>query len=176
MKVLTKHEFYRKFLAGDFGNRADQWMTVDAFEAGGYAGPVGIRSLRPGGLCLYHVPAAAVRATVAARWPDGQYNISPMMPDEHILIQGELARTPDWDLYYSHVQKPMRVALAEDPRRAAGLRARLILRHFLDADSYADLELLLERYPDAAIEFSTYAVHVGVIPGRNTIIWEVRNY
>ena len=42
--------------------------------------------------------------------------------------------------------------------------------------SYSDLEALMEIFSDSSIEFSTYRIPVGNIKGRNTIIWEVRNY
>jgi hypothetical protein len=42
--------------------------------------------------------------------------------------------------------------------------------------SYADLEVLLERYPDHVFEISVWASCLGDTPGRNAIIWEIRRY
>lgn len=39
-----------------------------------------------------------------------------------------------------------------------------------------DVEILLELYPDATIELAAYPYTLGKIPGRNTVIWEVRDY
>ena len=57
-----------------------------------------------------------------------------------------------------------------------GIRAILKLRSVLFPSSLADLEALFEIYPDSVIEFSAYRFAVGAIPGRNAVIWEVRNY
>ncbi len=46
----------------------------------------------------------------------------------------------------------------------------------LDPSSRDDLEALLELYPDATVELTSYDVDVGVLPYRNTIVGEVRHY
>lgn len=46
----------------------------------------------------------------------------------------------------------------------------------MDPSSQQDLDDLLDLYPDATIEFTCYDIDLGVIPNRNTIFWEVRNY
>ena len=57
-----------------------------------------------------------------------------------------------------------------------GPRAQLILKRVLSAGSYEDFLVLGEMYPNATIEFTAYEIFVGDIPGRNAVIWEVRNY
>lgn len=99
------------------------------------------------------------------------------MPDERLTIQGEIINHYNGlNLLYSKIKKPMNLALAECQEYAKGLKAQLILKYFLSPSSYSDLEVLLEKYSESAIEFSTYSIPVGNIPGRNTVIWEVRNY
>jgi hypothetical protein len=51
-----------------------------------------------------------------------------------------------------------------------------LLDRFMDPNSRADLDALLDLYPDAAVEFSCFSVNVGIFPARNTIFWETRNY
>lgn len=51
-----------------------------------------------------------------------------------------------------------------------------LLDRYMDASSRDDLEILLELYPDATVEFSCFSVDAGVLPNRNTIFWETRNY
>ena len=99
------------------------------------------------------------------------------MPDEHLTIQGELMKT-ETGLYllYSTKKVPMNQALAMKEEHAFGLKALIMLRQNLFPSSLSDIEALLETYPDSVIELSAYRIPVGDIHGRNTIIWEVRNY
>ena len=79
-------------------------------------------------------------------------------------------------LTYSTIKKPMNPALKEETKYAAGLNALLLLKKSLCPSSFDNLETLLDIYPESVIEFGAYEVNVGVIPNRNTLIWEVRNY
>ena len=45
----------------------------------------------------------------------------------------------------------------------------------VDDEDYEWLMQLLDTY-DSVVEFSAYDRAVGILPIRNTIIWEVRNY
>lgn len=72
---------------------------------------------------------------------------------------------------------PMRQTIARGWHRHRGyLETRILLRRYMDPSSQDDLDMLLDMYPDAAIEFTCFSVNVGVFPHRNTIFWEVRNY
>jgi len=99
------------------------------------------------------------------------------MPDEHLILQGEIMKDEN-GLYvlYSRIKKPMNLALKEKEEHAFGLNALRILKETLWPSSMSDVESLLEIYPDSVIEFSAYEIAVGEIPGRNTVIWEVRNF
>ena len=80
------------------------------------------------------------------------------------------------NLLYTKVKKPMNIALKEKEISVNDLKAIMILKGNLSSSSYSDLETLLETFPDSVVEFSTYSILVGNIKGRNTVIWEVRNY
>ena len=56
------------------------------------------------------------------------------------------------------------------------LETKVLLDRYLDPSSRDDLDALLELYPDATIELTAFDIDTGVIPGRNTIFWEVRDY
>jgi hypothetical protein len=56
------------------------------------------------------------------------------------------------------------------------LEAKITLRRYLDSSSYDDLMDLVETFPEHVIEFGAYETNLGNIPGRNTVIWEVRKY
>jgi hypothetical protein len=70
----------------------------------------------------------------------------------------------------------MRLALREQATSVQGLRAQLLLRHYLDESSYSDVVELLTLYEGHVIELSAFDIAVGEQPARNTLIWEVRAY
>lgn len=174
----SKAEFYRRYLKGEFGNRARDWSSWPELRDSGFRGLIGIRSLYRGGPCWYNVPRETMER---GEWPAGcnpdRVNFSEMLPDQFLILQGEIVRMPTGlELFYSTVRKPMRMALSEGPRNARGSAALEIARFAMWPTSFSDFEALMERYPDAAIEFSCYEVAVGNIPHRNTVFWEVREY
>lgn len=164
----TKADFYARYQRGEFGNRPRTWSDSEALRASGYDGSVTVRSKEAGGKCRYRVPA---REAVAM---DGTFNES--MPDDLLLIQGEVVRTEaGLQLSYSTVTGlTMREAM-RSPIRAAGIAAEMLLRRYLWPASRDDLMELLETY-DAVVEFGAYSCAVGDCPRRNTVVWEVRNY
>lgn len=103
--------------------------------------------------------------------------ISAMCPTHLTLFQGEVQQSERYlDLTYTLVAKPMREALRIDSNQANGLRAKLLIGHYLDDNSLAWLNHLLETYPYHVVEFTTLSREWGTVPGYRTIFWEVRNY
>jgi hypothetical protein len=104
-----------------------------------------------------------------------------MAPDHHVLLQGEVCKWPGGPyLYYS---KQTNVHMKDiDPstwRHALGINAVNLLRGCLFPSTLDHIKTLIERYPNAVIEFSAYAVGVHgphEQNGHNAIIWEVREY
>lgn len=182
----NKREFYALFGRGAFGNKGLMWNSLEAFRQSGYSAPVAIRTGGVGTRCDYHIPAKELpkryREFLEAGWKPNQLNISAMMPDEKIVMQGEVCRNVrGLDLWYSEVKRPMRVALAEGGKRLFGLQATALLKSRMDADSFEWLNELLDTYHkdsgmSSVVEFSVYSIPVGELQGRNTIFWEVRNY
>jgi hypothetical protein len=111
-------------------------------------------------------------------WSTKYMVLGEATPNDRIVLQGELVEEPHcgYALHYSTVKANMRDALKQAPRNHLGPGALLILKAALDASSYADMRALLDRYPGATIEFTCYETNVGIVPGRNTVIWEVRHY
>jgi hypothetical protein len=100
-----------------------------------------------------------------------------MAPTEETIFQGEVM----WGLWgleltYTTVALPMRDALLKETKLARGIIATFLLKHFLCPNSYEWLQVLLDYYPDHVVEFSTYSVNWGTLPGYNTVFWEVRKY
>jgi len=72
---------------------------------------------------------------------------------------------------------PMRQTLARGlHRHFSYVMTRYLLERYMDPSSRDDLDMLLEQYPDATVEFTCFSVNVGLFPRRNTIFWEVRSY
>jgi len=59
---------------------------------------------------------------------------------------------------------------------AFNLEARMLLRLHLSPPSLDDIDGLLDMFSEHVVEFSAYECFLGDIPGRNAVIWEVREY
>jgi hypothetical protein len=166
----TKQDFYVRYMAGEFGNRLRSWTDPEAFAASGYDGPVGLRSLDASAPTRYFVPAAEVRQA----WPEGRV-VCEHAPDHRQILQGEVILRP-CGLYLMYGTEPVPMKQTKVWHHVERSAAIVILRWALWPASYEDLQELLDRYPDAAIEFSAYDCAVGCLPHRNTLFWEVRRY
>ncbi len=167
--VSNKQEMYKLLLAGKFGNTARIWDSYADLLASSYKGLVGIRSMVPGGVFLPYVSISAA--------PREGVRYSEMQDDGAIVLQGELYRSVDglYLLASSH-KTHMRDALRQGGKHYWLSAAYAQLQTALWPSDYDNLMELLAEYPDSVIEFSAYCKTVGIIPNRNTIIWEVRNY
>jgi hypothetical protein len=176
----NKTDFYRRYLAGEFGNRPRTWGTWPELRDSDYKGLVTIRDMQPGGPCHYYISSEDLRAGVI---PDGvnlgRVRFNESMPDMLLTIQGNVWRDETGlRLDYSRLPDIGHRQAVRQPwmRHAAGLMALSLLHQFLTPSSLSDLYELWENYPDAVIEFSTYSVPVGTHPHRNTVFWECRAY
>lgn len=176
----SKAEFYERYQRGEFGNRPRSWPSWEELRDSGYAGRVSIRDPRPMSPCYYGVD---VRDLLEGRLPEGcaglagkKFNES--MPDELLTIQGQVWYDLGLKLEYSRVPSIQFRAAVTPPnlRTATGVMARSLLTALMDPYSYDDLQTLFELYPEAVVEFSTYSANLGVMPSRNTVFWEVREY
>jgi hypothetical protein len=181
MRIGSKAEFYRLWTAGCLGNKPRTWRELQpALDA--HLFTYGIREIGKAGGGKFELVAGGVHLEEAiGRWiKEGRtWIIDDGAPNHLSQLQGEICCTTRGLEGYLAVRSgvSMREAMARGlllPRN--GIVTRILLRHFCDAASLDDIDLLLEMYPDATIELCTYSVNVGCIPGRNTIIWEVRDY
>lgn len=192
--VLTKNDFVRRYGEGEFGNRSPTWDSVERFfatdyykrmmEGGSPRASTALYHLRNrvvGGPTIYDVPITDLywryRKMIADGTLEQSIYVSEMCPTHLTQIQGEVFQRYDGlYLYYSSVKKPMRDSLREGAREARGLVAKTILEHYMDGNSYEWLNLLLDRYPDHVVEFTTLSREWGAVPGYNTLFWECRLY
>ena len=180
--VLSKVDFVRRYAAGEFGNASPTWDTLSDFERRApHSGRYHIRNRVAGGQTWYDVPWNQVyfkwRTLIKVGVRPLSLYISAMAPTEKTLIQGEVQQGI-WgpELYYSTIAKPMRDALREEAHQVIGIVAILLLQTYLCPKSQEWLEYLLREYPDHVVEFSTYSVEWGTVPGFNSVWWEVRKY
>lgn len=172
--VLNKRDYYTRWQNQEFGNKLRSWESIE--DIAPYCGLVTMRHIQPSSkFTRYEIPVSDIALT--AKDSLGNYRFNESAPDSLLLAQGEIYYDwRGWHLLWNTEQTNMRKALSDYPRVAQGLAAREILKHFCCSSSYADIEVLIELYPDHVIEFGCYARNLGNIEHRNTIIWEVRHY
>jgi len=180
--VLNKSDFYRRWQNMEFGNRSQSWNTLRAVLASKHPGPFAIRYKVAGSKwCRYHILRAALRGVTQQFISEGAQaalmEFSPMQPDQHLIAQGEVqVDHRGLCVLFSREKAPMRVALATQSRQVFGVVATKVLEWACDPQSASDIVSIAEAYTGHVIEFSAYSRAVGVIPNRNTVIWEVRRY
>lgn len=201
MKIRSKSEFFRLWRAGLLGNRPLMWDTIEEAMASGCE-RIGFRELGKAGGGAWELWVRNEAVAAATRWTSEgrKFVMDGSVPNDHSTMQGEVCRTERGlesflvvrdvvinDLAYHMCTlgsdwnylglPPMRMTMGAGWHRHRGyLKTKVILDHYMDPSSRDDLDVLLELYPDATIELTCFDIDTGVIPGRNTIFWEVRNY
>lgn len=179
-QIRNKREFYRLWKQNLLGNRPILFESPE--EAANYSGPyVGIREVGAAGGGWFRIVRPWEVLNVCHIWKDlgKEFVLDGAVPNDRCLLLGEITQTfRGWEGYLAIRPKvPMRAAMKDGLLKpVSGLRVRLLLEHFMDSSSYEDVRELLDLYPDATIEFGCYDVQVGILPNRNTIIWETRCY
>lgn len=183
--VKTKAEMYRLLRAGALGNTTPTWDNVYLWAE--FVGTSawdrwGVRTLTPGGPCAYWLSTGRVPAAVQMFERAGhQVNISPMV--EALATSTLWANV--WDsptglvvdgIEYPDQAQTWRALMPVASREYRGVAARMLLERHLNANSLDDLRVMIETYPDHVIELAALDRCFGTVPGRNGIIWEVRNY
>lgn len=185
MDIKTKKQMYSLLRTGQLGNTIPLYSSVELWQASADYSKYsswGVRCEIPGDKRMrLNVPREEVVRYTQTSFRDGTiFNISPMI-DMWAIFKGEIMEWsyPPFGLcIYVNFQgsMPWREALRDYGRHYYGLQAKLLLEIYMDPSSYEDIRSLLEKYPYHVIEFSVCDRSVGIIPGRNTVIWEVRKY
>lgn len=183
MRISSKREFYQLWEAGALGNRPH--LFRDPAEAYSSGFPlIGFRELgKAGGGKWQRVGHMDVLET-ARIWSEAGRSFimdSSTYPcdDSNITLQGEVCRTYRGLQGYLGYCKgfTMRAAMREGLlKHRSSSEVLVMLERWMDPSSIDDVRDLLDMYPDATIEFSCFDRDTGVIPNRNSIIWEVRSY
>lgn len=179
MKITDKSQMYEMFDRGLFGNRPITYDSVEDYLTDSYEGTVSARYKdRSSGKSLYGL----TKENVLLKLIEGNFNLSSISlsqspPDDKIIFQGEVKLgLGHYEVTWSTVPKPMKLALADSINYSSGAAGAYLLRKYFNANSLSDLHDLFRLYPDSVIEFTCYSICLGTCRGRNTLIWEVRNY
>jgi hypothetical protein len=180
--ITTKAQFLALSERGLLGNSMPSWSTVAEARAAGYAGKVMVRYREPNSPHMRpDVPLGEADAVIDGLVAQGARRelcyLTHMTEQVGRRINAELWRGPG-GLYlnYATAQMHLRAALDRHGRHAEGSAALAVLRWACCPNSLDDLDILLDAYPDHAIELTAYDREIGSIPGRNCIVWEVRKY
>jgi hypothetical protein len=179
--IQTKQGVYNLYEQGIFGNKAITWNSLDEIKNSGWKDKVCMRSKR--GIArkevVYNIEINEVPKYIRI-WkekgiPESAIHFNQSMPDEKLILQGEVTRFNCLTLRYSTIKKPMNLALAEEDIEVYNKEAYNLIRGFMDKKSYNNLEELMEIWPESVVEFSSYNIPVGILK-LNSVFWEVRNY
>ena len=181
-EVRSKAGQYVLYENSPLGNRPLIWNTYQDIIKSGWTRDVCIRSKQTGWKTRYNISLSKLRkeidSVVKKGMPESMLVFNQLMPDPHLTIQGEITEVPTLGtcLTYTTIKKPMKRALAIEQKYLNGLQAKLLLERELFPPSLEEVNMIRKAFPDSVIEFSSYETLVGELPGRNTIIWEVRDY
>jgi len=181
--IPNKDEYYAHYEACTLGNKPLTWYSLEEIKKSGWTGRVCMRSKV--GISRkkveYDIPLKKVHKRINA-WkkagiPENEIAYNQSMPNHHLSLQGEVMKTQK-GLYLicTTIKEPMLKAFEKERINLEGLNATRTLKGHLWPSSHSDLIALMDMFPESVVEFSAYTVPVGNIQGRNTIIWEVRNY
>lgn len=181
--ITNKQQMYDLLCANELGNHfsrllAPDWLKSEFYNRLNY--DYSIRyGLELGGPWKYHILSSEVVSECISneyKCPMKEIWVTSMPKDVKHTINGELQRAEcGLELHYSIQPTVMREAL-KIPIDVKGLTAKYVLEHYCNPKSYDMLMELLDLYPDHVIEFTVFNKDVGVMPGHNTIVWEVRRY
>ena len=179
--IRSKDVMYRTLVAGGFGNTCPVYFSVGEWlraENGGV--PLwGVRSHTSGDpRARLDVPTAVVADYCRSVFGDHGFNITPMV-DHMLAFRGEVYDAGSRGLVLFGVagrrELKWRPAFRQYGREYTGSAAAVVLRTVMNGNSYDDLQILLEQYPGHVVEFTALEREFGTVPGRNSVVWEVRD-
>lgn len=169
MTIKNKTEYYR--LAYALGNQPRTFGDVGEVDPASLPDiPLALRSVeRVGGVFL------PMRKRDVPRHNSYGYRlrVNETFPIEWVIAQGEVARTPDWHLSYSTDKMFFREAM-QSRTTLDGYTAKLWMQGLMQ-EEFQHIEVLMEMFPDATIEWGWYSKPVGTWNSR-LVLWEVRDY
>lgn len=183
-RIASKKQMYALYEAGAFGNRLKSWPSMDAYLKSGFAKPAVLRHMDKSFQTIYGLGRAemikAVKRLSGRYRPEG-FKVNELAQDTKLVLQGEFLSIMGiagggHHLHYSTLPAPMKIGLSKAPQNATGMDATRLIREKMTDYSWEDFCEARNNWPDHVIEFSIWSCNVGDRPGRNAVIWEVRDY
>jgi hypothetical protein len=187
--VLTKTDMYSRIVKGEFGNTLPRYFSIAEWEGPGLAGAWmdyelwGVQHTTIPGFpgTRLDVRRRDVRTVIREGGFGENYCISPMVHQAgNVLWEGDVCRRHDGPgvLCSGHFNPALGSwrQHMKHPVRWEGTAGAFLLRCVLNDNSYDDLQVLLDEYPDHVVEFSALDACFGTCLGRNAVVWEVRKY
>ena len=184
MKLDSKADNIRALAMGLFGNAPIQFDSLEEIAEAVDRGeidacqPMVVRPRAAGGRCWYDVSVMGwfLDHSMESGFDASRYYFNLPIDKSSVTLNAEVTRSADHlEMTYATVQDHMRPALAKHGRRATGLTAEMILRHFCCDRGYETIKDLLDMYPDHVVEFTCMNRPYGTL-GWGTVVWEVRSY
>jgi len=178
---------YELLVRGAFGNTLRNYFSLEEWEASGDPDryPLwGLRSRARGGdsRMRLNVSSENIPGLWREWFPNGGGNLSVMI-DQWVTLRAEVWESSinpcGLTVYYADgydPASPWRGSFRRYGRQLTGLAARGLLRTHLWPADYESLREVLDLYSGHVVELSACNRAVGVIPGRNTVVWECRDY
>jgi len=154
-RINTKQEYYLLYEHGFFGNKALTWNSINDIVDSGWKEKICIRGKKgiSRGKTIFNLSLEQARDYISSLKKEGilekDLTFNQSMPDESLLIQGEVMRSlENYFLTYTRVKEPMNRALAKEELYATGITALHLLKQNLFPSSYDDLQALFDIFPD----------------------------
>ena len=182
-RIENKEQMLELLNKGVFGNTVRNWNSPGEIPDD-YTGKVMVRNKKVLGFPVlvkdknFFWSDPDLFFELCHLWEADSLYYTEQVPDDKRVIQGELMLNPEYCLYYSKQPLKLRDALNKDGKHVFGLQALCLLKACLTPSSLEDIQDILENTEmGTVIEFTTLSCNnIGWSQGRNTIIWEVRNY
>lgn len=174
-------EAYAAYDKLQFGNKLLTWNSLEELIDADWKSNVAVRYQVPQSrYTAYGLTVTEAVDHVAHCVGDGAneklFRYNEAAPDDKIIFQGELMRNHEGMVLSWSPRHTMHRFAMKDPHLDIGLSALTKLKTKCTPSSYDDLMELMYLYEDSIIEFSVYEREIGWARGRNTVIWEVRDY
>ena len=179
--ITDKATMYRMLNQGYFGNTVPAFMSLEEWEnRPDYykTFPLwGIRSMKAGDKRMkLDVSTKDVPIYVYNWFGKDSCTISPMV-DQWLTMRAEIFESTTGLIVCTvigHNNIKWRDAFRYFEFTLTKINAVNHLKSYLNANSYDDLRILLDKYPNHVVELTALSVCRGTVVGRNAIIWEVR--
>lgn len=181
VSITTKRQMYAMLAAGAFGNTVPAFDGLDAWLARSkqWSCPLwGVRSFMSGDPRMrLDLPTAHVPAYCRTAFGSDRFTVSPMV-DQWLTYRAEVFDSPQGLVcrqVIGHRELKWRQAFARHGYEVGGSVAAMMIRHFLNGNSFDDLMDLFDRYPGHVVELTAMERCYGTLALRNAVVWEVRD-